>query len=86
LYFARSRRHTQTPYRPEDGRVKPAGLQLEHHRDQEQREEDAGADEIADMHGLRQKITASFPEGCRDDLEHPKQQGDMRQLAHHKTR
>jgi len=45
-----------------------------------------GADEIADMHGLRQKITASFPEGCRDDLEHPKQQGDMWQLAHHKTR
>jgi hypothetical protein len=70
----------------EDGRVKATGLELERHRDQEQREENERADQIADMHGLGEKIAPGFSQGCRNDFEHPKQHGDVRKLAHHITR
>jgi hypothetical protein len=38
----------------------------------------------SDMQRLGEQVAAGFPERGRDNLEHPKHQGDVRKLAHHK--
>src|SRR5207249_3908605 len=67
-------------HRPvESGMESPSG-DLSDDTDDQGDDEDQGTDDVADFEGLGEKVTACLAEGCGENLHHPEEGGDLRQL------
>ncbi len=60
--------------------MEPPGRDLDRHGHDEDRREHSGRGEVAEVHRHRQCVARGLAQRSGEDLEHPEQQGDGRNL------